>query len=120
MRLTSLISKRCKPLELELERIERRLTIQEAVRAELEIEVAQNEQLATNLWEVQKRESAHTVVVEKLQKELAQLQGEALTSQQAIIEAKREVAQAAEEEALLKTELPKRLEESITEAIETL
>lgn len=43
-----------------------------------------------------------------------------MTSQQAIIEAKREVAQAAEEEALLKTELPKRLEESITEAIETL
>lgn len=54
-----------------MERIERRLTIQEAVRAELEIEVAQNEQLATNLWEAQKSERAHTMVVEKLQKELS-------------------------------------------------
>lgn len=60
-------------LEHKLERKHRRLAIEEVTRDELEVEVAQKEQLDTNLWEAQKREIALAVVVEKLQREVAHL-----------------------------------------------
>lgn len=104
--------------EHDFEHKDHRLSIEHATLSELKTEVAQKEQLATNLLEVHQIESALSVMVEKIQRKASHLKKEMSTSQQEATGAKREATQAMEEVPLLKTELPKRLEESVVEAIE--
>lgn len=72
------------------------------------------------MLEAQRKESAFSIVVEKLQREVAHFKGDASTSKHEAAKSKKEDAREMEEETLLKTELPKRLEESTVEAIKNL
>lgn len=94
----------------QLERKEKRVTIKRATRSELEVEVAQKEQITLDLTKKQNRESALSTVIEKLQREVVLLKDEMVMF--------KEKSLKLEEEALLvQNELPKRLKKRPTDAV---
>lgn len=108
--------RRVRELEQQMEQTKRRLVVERDAQHRLEVEASQR---SKEIQKAQAKVTEATTQVEVLRKEFGLLRGQTSKFEVCTMMAEESALNAEEEASLLKQELPKRLKESVIEAVES-